>query len=208
MRTPASIRGFVCLLICASTFGQTSKIPNNRDYLVTLHQLEHKAPTKANNLFTRATELLKKHKFQSGLELLQRAIDIDPSFWEAQNDLGYSYLVLKDNVHAEQAFQRAIDIDPANAIGYMNMSVAALACREYDLAAKSATRALRLNPMLPQARAVIAITSVSEGKWTGEARKLLEQIQGQVPVATQLLRVWPREGQRGPEVSVVTAELH
>ena len=51
----------------------------------------------------------------------RKAVDLDPQFYPALNNLGAIYEVEKDHERAEEALRKALEIEPADAEGYLNL---------------------------------------------------------------------------------------
>jgi hypothetical protein len=78
--------------------------------------------------------------------------------------------------------------------------------RRYVLAESLARRALQLDPIMVQGKAVLAFAQLGEGKWTPPVRKLLEESRQSVPAADKILRKWPEnETQYPPRLIIVPA---
>jgi Flp pilus assembly protein TadD len=190
-------------LFCASSLlAQNALISSGA---VSMYELTFRPAKQARRLFTKGTVLLKQQRFRVALGLFQEALNIDSQYWAAEIDLGYAYLKLAEQKEAQQAFERSLQIDPENAIGYTNLSVVALNNSDYRLAEKSARAALRLNPQLSEAKALLGLAEVGQGNWTPEAHKLLEDGQDSVPGSEKVLLKWPAANMDAPKVIVITS---
>lgn len=196
--------GVVCLAHVSPIFAEEFIV---EPHIISLYQLEHKAPKRAHELFKKAERELRARDYRGSLSLFQAALLIDPDYWSAENNLGYVYLALSDNEKARAAFQRAIAIDPENALGYANFGVTALAMRDYKVAEQCARRALRLAPRMTTAKALLAIVQIDQGQWTKEGRRLLEETTEAIPSLATVLRLWPHENAPAPKVEILTATL-
>ncbi len=179
--------GVVCLLLCPILLAQDSKCNH---YLVSLYQLEHKPSREARHLFDKGTADMKRADYKAGLKSLAQALQIDPDFWEAQNNVGYAYLKLAENAKAEEAFERAVKIDPENPSGYTNLGVSALLLNDYQLAEEAAKRALRFGSQSAEAKALLGLVQVAEGHYSSAAHKLLEEASTSVPAAQKMVNDW------------------
>jgi tetratricopeptide (TPR) repeat protein len=157
----------VCAFIASSLFAQISFIPLPA---VSLYQLSHKPSKQGRRIFHRANVQLKQRHYQVSVNLLEQALALDPGYWGAVNNLGYTYLKLEQQEVAEHTFEQAIQLDPENSIGYVNLSVAALNQQDYCVAENAARTALRLNPQLSEAKALLSLAQVGQGIWTHEGR--------------------------------------
>jgi len=183
-----------CLFSGSLLFAQSN-------HSVSFYQLRHKSIKQARRFCDAATVELKKENYQAGIKLLEHALALDPNYWVAQNNLGFAFLHLQQQERALKAFQRAIEIDPMNAVGYTNLSVVALSRNDFPLAEKSASESLRLDPELPEAKAMLGLALVGQGIWTPVAKKLLEESRG-VSTSDMLLKKWPQDETSAPTVVV------
>jgi Flp pilus assembly protein TadD len=192
------VLAFGCLLSASLLTAQTAMVSSHS---VSYYQLHHKVVKQARRFSEAATVELKKQNYRAGITLLRQALEIDPDYWVAENNLGFALLHLQQHEEARKAFQRATEIDPMNPIGYTNLSVAALTQNDFALAEKSASQSIRLAPELPEARAMLGLALVGQGIWTPVARKLLEE-SSSVPTSETLLKKWPKDNQAGPPVII------
>jgi tetratricopeptide (TPR) repeat protein len=177
-----------------------------RPHSISLYELSHKPLKRARRLLDEGTAELKLRHYPASVRLFQKALLVDPDYWEAENNLGFAFLQLQQPTKAEPAFARATEIDPMNAIAYVNLCVAALQRNDYLLAEKSGTEAVRLNPQLAEGKAMLGLALVSQGKWTATARKLLEETRS-IPASATILKKWPKPNAAGPTVTVITLGL-
>ena len=197
MKTSLHILGVVCSFSAQLRPAQSNFVSSNS---VSFYQLSHKPDKTAHRLFEKASSEMKRRDYASSLRLFRKAVSIDPCYWAAENNLGYIYLQLDQQESAKEAFRRAVEIDPKNPIGYSNVSVAALTRNEFPVAEKFARTALRLDPQLSAAQALLALAQVGQGKWSPEARKMLEEGHETVPGSERVLQRWPRITQPGLEL--------
>jgi Flp pilus assembly protein TadD len=195
-----TLSAVLCALIASPLFAQNSSGPSA---VVSLYQLSHKPSRQARRLFDKANEELKRRRYRVSVQLFQQAAELDPNYWNAFNNLGYTYLKLDQKEKAEQVLERATRIDPENSIGYMNLSLAALNQREYGVAENTARTALRLNPALAEAKVLLTLAQVGRGNWTHEGHRLLQESYQSVPGSEKLLSEWPADNHPHPAVMVV-----
>ena len=146
---------------------------------------------------------VKAREYRSGIRFLQRAIAIDPEYWEAENNLGYAYLQLALAREAAQAFERAITIDPSNPIGYANLGISALHSSQFERAEECARKALRYSPDMPQAKALLGMSRAGQGDWSPEVHRLLEESRMYVTSADMLLQQWPESPSKATRLVVL-----
>jgi tetratricopeptide (TPR) repeat protein len=90
-------------------------------------------------------------KMELAVQLIQRAIAVEPAVAEYHSNLGSVFTSLNRLPEALAALQRAVDIDPQNFGAQLNLANAHLAMRHFAEAADAARAALRLNPNQPEA---------------------------------------------------------
>jgi len=191
------------LFSASALFAQASLASSNA---VSLYELSHKTLKQARRLVDKGTLQLNKQQYSSSLELFRRALQLDPQYWRAQNNIGFVYLKLHQQKEAEDAFQRAVEIDPDNAIGHTNVGICALSGNNYSLAEQAAQRALRLRPLLIEAKALLGLAQAGQGHWTPQVRQLLEDSRSASQAAETLLRRWPANVANPPRLVVLTSD--
>ena len=108
---------------------------------VSLHRLSHKAPKKAVKEMKQAAKAREKGDVQKSLEHLEKAVEIDPEYVEAQVNLGARYMEVRRLDEAGRAFKRAIQIDPYCTQAHSNLALVMLhrsKPREAEIAARRA----------------------------------------------------------------------
>ncbi|HZS55067.1 MAG TPA: tetratricopeptide repeat protein [Bryobacteraceae bacterium] len=148
---------------------------------VSLRDLEHKVPKPALNEYKKSAEAFKKDDSLLAKQHLEKALEIDPRFADAHNDLGVAFARLGQMDHATAEFQRAIELSQQNSAASANLSVALYVKGEYHEASLTARQALRANPGLPQASYVLGLSLIAEHGDTNETIASLERAASQYP---------------------------
>jgi tetratricopeptide (TPR) repeat protein len=128
----------------------------------------------AYDAWLRARALLLQHRregVEEARELLEYAIELEPSYAEAYADLGNTYMAelggwnfdrsLIDR--AEELGRRALDLDPLSPEGYITLAAVKMAQGHADEALPLAERAVDLAPSRFDARSVLGMTQVQVG---------------------------------------------
>ncbi len=102
--------------------------------------------------FQRSEKAVHSGDFQSAAEHLRKAIQIDPNFVQAHNNLGASYIELNECESAVTEFRKAIDLDSKLQESYRNLGLALFLLRRYPEAEIAARQALQLGPQRGSAR--------------------------------------------------------
>lgn len=148
--------------------------------VVSAHRLAHAVPKKAAHEFMLA---MKASKADGSLEHLRRAVEIDPDFAEAHNNLGALYVKQGLFEQAEAEFRRSVEIDPDAAAALQNLAQALVRLRRYPEAEQVARRALRLNPAAGGARYILGSSLMGQKRFSDEAMSLLDSVADEYPAA-------------------------
>src|SRR5256714_1036518 len=94
----------------------------------------------------RALKAQKAKDFSTAEELYGKAIELDPNYIAAYNNLGNVLKDLKRYDEAEVAYRRAIKLDPSYSAAYNNLGLALRNLKRYDGAEAAHRRAIELKP--------------------------------------------------------------
>ncbi len=76
----------------------------------------------------------------------QRALQLNPKYAEAMNNLGTIFYAQKDYKHAERMYNRSLKLTPNSAVAYSNLGTAYIAQRKYKKGVQAYERAFGLDP--------------------------------------------------------------
>jgi tetratricopeptide (TPR) repeat protein len=158
----------------------------------TISVRELRVPAGAIKEFQRSEKAVHSGDFQSAAEHLRKAIQIDPNFVQAHNNLGASYIELNECESAVTEFRKAIDLDSKLQESYRNLGLALFLLRRYPEAEIAARQALQLDPQRSSARYTLGRILAAEGSGSAEAEELLRQcvpeyVDARLPLAQVLL---------------------
>jgi tetratricopeptide (TPR) repeat protein len=102
---------------------------------------------KADELDEGARAAMQNGNFPLAVELLKRAVEVDPSHKYAWNNLGLAYLALRQNDEAIAAFHKALEINPYDEFANNNLGRAYWQERKYQEAAGAFRKQLEMNPL-------------------------------------------------------------
>jgi len=171
---------------------QPAPSPRVRIQAETISVHELLVPAGAIKEFHRSEKAVRSGNFQSAAEHLQKALQIDPNFVQAHNNLGASYIQLNQYESAITEFHRAIELDPKIQETYRNLGLGLFLLGRYPEAEIAARQALQLNPGLSRARYTLGRILAAEGSSSAEAELLLRQnisefVDARLPLAQVLL---------------------
>lgn len=87
-----------------------------------------------------------KERLEKAREHLRKALEADPEFPEANNNLGLVYRALNDDNTALVAFQKAIQYNPKYKKPYLNIGSVYLTKKDYERALEYYNKALEVDP--------------------------------------------------------------
>jgi len=151
--------------------------------VVSLAKLKHKPVKAAVKAFSKAVSKTQMGDDTAAIALLEQAVELDPDYMEAHNNLGARYLMSGQPERAIQHFQRAAELDPGSAAVYSNLSLALGNTRDFAGAEQAARKALELNPAERRARYMLGMSLFLQHKLNAETISILKQAQELSPKA-------------------------
>jgi len=143
--------------------------------IVTLQELEHQIPRRADREFKKAWAAQRKGDRETAIVYFQKAIAIDAEFCAALNDLGTTYLQTDQPDLAIEQFNKAIAVDPHRAKPYSNLALAYLRKDQYSDAERAARYALDLDRTGAYGHLTLGMSLVLQEKFTAEMERSLER---------------------------------
>jgi Flp pilus assembly protein TadD len=140
-------------------------------------------PAGAVKEFQRSEKAVRSGDFRSAAHHLQKALQIDPSFVQAHNNLGASYIHLNQYESAVTEFRKAIELNTKMEEPYRNLGLGLFLLRRYPEAELAARQAVQLNPQRTAARYTLGRILAAEGSYSAEAEQLLRQSVADFPDA-------------------------
>jgi tetratricopeptide (TPR) repeat protein len=162
---------------------QTAPVPRVRPQAETIAVHDLLIPAAAVKEFQRSEKAVHSGNFQAAAEHLQKALHIDPTFVQAHNNLGASYLQLNQYESAVAEFRRAIELNTKMQEPYRNLGLGLFLLRRYPEAELAARQALQLDPRRGHARYTLGRILAAEGSSSAEAEQLLRESLGEFPEA-------------------------
>jgi Tfp pilus assembly protein PilF len=162
---------------------------------VSVRELQERVPSKARKAYERALAEYRKGNTGKAIADLEKAIQIDPSFADAHNDLGGCYARLGQADKAVVEFAEASSLDPDSAVMMYNFALTLVGLKRFAEAEDAARAALKLAPSLAQAHFVLGYSLYQQRRFGQEAVDNLVWASRQVPRALLIAaEVLVREG--------------
>ena len=102
---------------------------------------------KADDLNESARTAMQNGNLPLAIQLLKRAVEVEPKNKYAWNNLGLCYLSLRQSENAVGAFKKALEVNPYDEFAYNNLGRAYWQDRKYEEAAESFHKQLENNPL-------------------------------------------------------------
>jgi Tfp pilus assembly protein PilF len=150
---------------------------------VSVRELQQRIPSKARKAYGRALAEFRKGNTGKAIADLEKAIQIDPSFADAHNDLGGCYAKLGQADKAVVEFAEASSLDPDSAVMMYNFALTLVGLKRFPEAEDAARAALKLAPSLAQAHFVLGYSLYQQRRFGQEAVDNLVWAGRQVPKA-------------------------
>ena len=137
--------------------------------LVSVQQLQHNPPKAARKAFEKGIRLYEKHDVEGSLASLQKAVELDPEYAQAFNNLGARYMMLGRLNESVAAFRRSVELDPYSSITHANLAQALISRGEPADAELAARRGVDLDRSDARGAYMLGLSLVLQRKYTPEA---------------------------------------
>lgn len=164
------------------------RMPASKSYagtaaMVSVKYLNHQVPSKARKALLQSQKSGKKGDRAAELQFLERAVEIDPDYMEAQNNLGVRYMNLGNYERALPAFTKAAELNAGDAQVLANLGLVLVALQRYAEAETASKKALLLAPEMPQAQYALGLSLAGKGGCPATAVDLLTSVGTRYPRA-------------------------
>lgn len=178
---------------------------------VSVARLSHKVPGKAEKELHKAQSDGEKGKNDEAILHLQKAIEIDPAYMEAYNNLGAQYVRANQAARALEEFKKAYQLDHNSPVVCANAALAAVMLQKYSDAEKFAREAVKLNGTSNKARFALGIALAGQNRAAAdsEAVENLQAAAREFPKARLILaQIMIEQGNRSKAASQLREYLH
>ncbi len=153
------------------------KVPAKSGPTTSIQELQHSVPAKAARESAKGEKARDRRDYQQAVEHFERAIQLDPEFVAARNNLAGLYLVNNQPALAIEQLEAAVAVDPHRCEPYSNLALGYLMVGRMEAAERAARRTLDLDRGGSQSRMLLGLVLVVRGKLTPEALDLLERVE-------------------------------
>ncbi len=163
------------------------QVPQLRSETLSLAELKHKPNPKAQNEVSAAEKSLRDGGFQESAHHLERALEIDPENQEALTMLAATYLNMGHMEEAVQQAQKAFETNPAFPASAYQYAVLLMLKKNYEMCEEVARSLIRNQDYVAEAKAMLAVSLIGEGRNVAEALALVQQAASEFPLSRILV---------------------
>jgi len=141
----------VCVCLCSNVIVAQSKQERAvKTESVSISMYNSTKNKEALELYGEASEKHKAGNFKGAIKLYEKAVDKDPNFVEAYDDMALSYRKLGDLKNAIKYYERSIELYPDGTMAHMNLGVVYGIQKEYAKAITQYEKVQKINPEDPE----------------------------------------------------------
>ena len=131
-------------------------------------------PEEAKKLYQDGIAELDRQRSAEAIQLIQRAIDIFPTYFDALERLGQEFIKEQKFEDAVQMFSRSTAVNAQNFSSWYNLAYASYQVGKFPAAIDAAGRALSLNKAAPHVLFVLGVSQRRVGRYSDAEKSLLE----------------------------------
>lgn len=154
----------------------------------------HEPPKAARKAAGKAEHLSKKGQHEEAIAEFRAALEIDPRYYEAENNLAVELEAVGKTEEAERTLRHLMDSAPEHILAFTNLATMLCQQHRYAEAEAVARQGLQRHRFSFKSNYLLGAALVDEGKWTDEAREKLQYAEVKYPEAKALLEKWPASG--------------
>lgn len=175
---------------------------------VSVRQLQHRVPGNAAKEWDRAEKARTKGDVSTAVGHLRKAIENDPEFLAARNNLGAMLIAAGQPDEAIAQLKECLELDPHAPLPYANLAVALMMKEDFDGAEAIARRGLDLDRTGTRIRMILGLVLVMQDKFTDEALNSLLRAGKDFPQGALLsARVYAARGERDEAEAAIKGYL-
>lgn len=151
----------------------------------------HDPPKLARKAAAKGEHLARKSQHQEAIAEFRAALEIDPKYYEAENNLALELEAVGQTEEAEKTLRHLMETAPEHVLGFTNLATLLCQQHRYTEAEAVARLGLTRHRFSFKSNYLLGSVLVDQGKWTDEAREKLQYAEGKYAEAKALLEKWP-----------------
>ena len=165
------------------TLADPPRPPNTKSPTVTLQQLRHAVPGKAQKEMEKARQAIQSNHADEAIGHLEKAVLIDPEFVGARNDLAVMYMRTNKVDPAIEQLNAAIKLDPNFTPLFVNLAIGHVLHENFSAAEQAARGAMDLDRVGTVPRYLLVVSLIYQKTFSDEALRLARRVSDQYPLA-------------------------
>ena len=137
----------------------------------------------AVTLYNAGSTTMALGRTDEAMQLLEQAIEADPRFPDAYNNLGAAIMRRGDDAEAQRWFERAVEISPNQAIFHFNLATSFVHQGQIEPAFDELQKAITLDPLMVQALGPLAEVEANRGHLSESVKYLRRAVELQQSAA-------------------------
>jgi tetratricopeptide (TPR) repeat protein len=162
---------------------EPNKANRSADPTISVQELSHKVPKAAQKEYDKGRQAASKGNQDAAAQYFLKAVELDPEFVDAHNELGASEVALGKLPEAAEQFQKAIDLVPEHRLALPNLSIVLARMKRFKEAGDVARRALQLLPGSARMHYILGFSILVQHGDTKEALDNLKYAAAEIPNA-------------------------
>ena len=153
MKIQTQIKKVVIVFSIISTsfvFAQTKKERTVEAKAVSISMYNSTKNKEALEFYSEGSEKFKEQNYKAAIKLFEKAVEKDPKFVEAYDDMGVSYRKLGDLKNAIKNYDKSIELYPDGIMAHQNLGLIYSIQKEYKKAIEEYEKSQKINPEDPE----------------------------------------------------------
>jgi tetratricopeptide (TPR) repeat protein len=165
-------------------------------------------PPKALKEFRRSEKAIQSSDLAAAAAHLQKAIEIDPDFVQARNNLGAAYIEMHKYEAAVDELHKTIALNPKLEAPYSNLGLGLFRLGRLSEAEEAARQGVSMDPSRASSRYTLGRILAMEGDASSATLDMLQQVVAEYPAARLCLaQVYLNQGARDQAAGELRAYL-
>jgi len=161
------------------------------DPTISAAAISHEAPSAAKKAAERAARNASKGQHDKAIAEFQKALAIDPQYYEAENNLALEYRNAGQVDDSIRTLKHLIETAPTRVLAFNNLAALYCELKRYGEAEALERQAIRAHPFSFKANLLLATALIRQGRFTPEAKLDLQYAEAKYSEAKVMLDGWP-----------------
>jgi len=161
------------------------------DPTISAASIGHDAPSAAKKAAERGARHAIKRQHDKAIAEFQKALAIDPQYYEAENNLALEYKNAGQIDEAIRTLKHLTESAPGHVLAFNNLAALYCELKRYAEAEALERQAIRTHPFSFKTNLLLATALIRQGRFTPEAKLDLQYAEAKYPEVKVMLDAWP-----------------